>query len=174
MHPLRFRIVTEFLGGRELAPGDVAAAMPDVPQATLYRHFNRLVEAGILVQAGERRGRGAVERRYHLDESARYLPEDEVRSMSAPLAQQYFGTFAGSLLGDFERYTAQPFLLRDDGTRFRKLRLHCNDDEYAEFRARLDALVGEYERLSPREDRRARIFSDICIPEPLHPQERPR
>ena len=50
-------------------PGPVPAGtdrLPDIPQATLYRHIAVLADAEVLEVADERRVRGAVERSYRL------------------------------------------------------------------------------------------------------------
>ena len=166
MHPVRFRIVTSLLGGRRLETNAIAELLPDVPPATLYRHVKRLVESGILLVAEERHSRGATERIYRLNDDAAYLPDSEVESSTPAALREYFGTFVGSLLGDFERYTAKPFSLRADKARFRKLLLHCSDDEYDAFLKQLDKLIARYAALPARRDRRGRLFTNITIPEP--------
>src|SRR5262245_633404 len=61
MHPLRLRILNA-LEGRRLAPREIGTLMPEVPQATLYRHIARLHDAGLIAVAEERAVGGATER----------------------------------------------------------------------------------------------------------------
>jgi hypothetical protein len=63
LHPVRMRLVTE-LAGRQMTPGQLAAALPDVPQATLYRQINRLLEGGVFEVVAEQVVNGATERTY--------------------------------------------------------------------------------------------------------------
>lgn len=65
LHPVRWRIV-QALGAGPLATRDIHALMPDVAQATLYRHVSSLVEVGLIDVVEERQARGAVERTYAL------------------------------------------------------------------------------------------------------------
>src|SRR5258708_37343099 len=58
LHPVRLRIILVFARGRRLTPQQVAAVLPDVPQATLYRQIERLYRGGALAVAAERRGLG--------------------------------------------------------------------------------------------------------------------
>ena len=49
LHPLRLRIIQLLFDGRRLTARQIAAAQPEIPQATLYRHLHQLVEGGVLV-----------------------------------------------------------------------------------------------------------------------------
>src|SRR6185312_13615775 len=66
LHPVRLRIVHALSGGRTVTTAQLCARMPDVSQATVYRHVGLLTDAGILEVAGEQRVRGFVERSYRL------------------------------------------------------------------------------------------------------------
>ena len=47
LHPIRVRIVLA-VQGRRLTTAQIHRLLPDVPLPTLYRHLNRLTEAGIV------------------------------------------------------------------------------------------------------------------------------
>ena len=47
LHPVRLRILLTLVGNR-LTAQDLAQALPEIPQATLYRHIHHLVGAGLL------------------------------------------------------------------------------------------------------------------------------
>ena len=66
LHPVRLRIVLT-VAGDEATTADIAERLPDVPQATLYRHIAKLADSGILDIVGERRARGAVEKTYSVN-----------------------------------------------------------------------------------------------------------
>jgi len=71
------RIVQALAGGRRRSPGELAADLDDVPQASLYRHVKRLHEGGVLAVVEERPARGTPERVYALVEGGGSLsPED--------------------------------------------------------------------------------------------------
>ena len=46
LHPLRMGIIMA-IAGRQMTTQQLAAVLGDVPQATLYRHINRLSEGGV-------------------------------------------------------------------------------------------------------------------------------
>ena len=78
LHPIRIRIVNAFSGDRSRTTSEVCRRLPDVSQATVYRHVALLAEAEVLVVVDEQVVRGAVERHYRLDRelagSTRRLP----------------------------------------------------------------------------------------------------
>ncbi|MBY8874951.1 helix-turn-helix domain-containing protein [Micromonospora sp. PLK6-60] len=176
LHPIRLRIVQAFLGGRTLTTADLRATLPDVPPATLYRQVATLAEHGVLVPAGERRVRGAVERRYRLDEAAASVDADAARAMSPEQHRRAFLTFVAGLLADFDRYLdgGGGDLARDLGG-YRQNALHTTDAETAEFLSRWRALFAEYAALGPGPGRTRRLLTTVLLPaaDP-HPGADPR
>lgn len=54
LHPVRMRIVQVPAQGRALTAQQLAEALTEVPQATPYRHLQKLVESGVLIVVDER------------------------------------------------------------------------------------------------------------------------
>src|SRR5262252_5573749 len=104
LHPVRLRIVQAFLGDRALTTGDLAAELPDVPAASLYRHVAKLVDAGVLAVVNERRVRGALERTYALRTSEATVKPDELANLTPDKHREMFMTFIAALLREFDRY----------------------------------------------------------------------
>lgn len=67
LHPVRLRIVQQ-LGGRQLTTAALREELPDITQATLYRHVAALIAAQIVTVVDERRVRGTIERTLALGE----------------------------------------------------------------------------------------------------------
>ena len=65
LHPVRIKILTA-LAGQEATPSDIAAAAPDIPKASLYRHLNILRACGAIQEVREYRVRGTFEKVYAL------------------------------------------------------------------------------------------------------------
>lgn len=163
IHPVRLRVVQALLGDRELTTADLAAELPDVPPATLYRHVAVLVGAGVLRVVGERRVRGAVERRYGLNLSDASADRDDVAAMSREQLRTSFGVFAASLIAGFDSYLAgrevDPV---HDALGFRTAAIHLREDDAAEFAERLREAVEPW--LSPRPGARRHLFSTVLTP----------
>ena len=66
LHPLRMRIILAALGRKEVTAQQLVDDLPDIPQATLYRHINILAGAGILEVVRERRSRNTIEKTFAL------------------------------------------------------------------------------------------------------------
>ena len=167
LHPVRMRIIQALIGGRRLTANDLGQLLADVPPATLYRHINPLVEAGILVVVDERKVRGAVEKTYGLQESALEISPEELAGATREDHMRFFATFVAGLLGSFSRYLNQDDVdLARDGAGYRQVTLHLSDDELRELLGAgndifLRALTNE-----PTPDRQARVITRIVIPEP--------
>src|SRR3712207_613879 len=137
LHPVRLRIVQAFLGERTLTTAELGAELDDVPTASLYRHVGLLADAGVLAVAGERRVRGAAERRYRLVvEAASADPE----GMTAEDHRRAFATFVAALLADLDRYLHRAGTSLDpvaDGLGYRQAALWLDDQELGELLAEL-------------------------------------
>jgi len=166
MHPVRLRIVQQ-LGGRNLTTAQLRSALPDVTQATLYRHVAVLIDAGILQVVEERRVRGAVERTLALGERMAHVDQAELRTMSDANLRAAFLTFLGDVAGDFDR-----FLDADDEdlrgfVGFGRAPLYVSTEDLAVIQAGLAELLAPYmtENTSPDGERRRVSFGTLLIPD---------
>jgi DNA-binding transcriptional ArsR family regulator len=164
LHPLRLRILLA-VTGREMTSQQLARVMPDVAQATLYRHINRLAEAGILIVVEEKPVRGTVEKVFALDERLANLSEEDLQNLNHEDHLRMFTVFVTSLLKDFERYLnssadADPAA---DGVGYHKVPLYMNDEELAKLAAEMGQVMTQYLKTKP--NRKRRIFTTIVIPD---------
>jgi Helix-turn-helix domain len=165
LHPVRLRIVQAFLGDRALTTSELAAELPDVPAASLYRQVARLVGAGVLGIVAERRVRGALERTYVLRLSAASIGLDEVAAMSADEHRQAFLAFVAGLVGDFDRYLDRDDIdLLRDGVSYRMAGLWLDDAEYAELTRELVRVLQPRLANPPAPGRTRRILYSILLP----------
>nr|WP_277350106.1 helix-turn-helix domain-containing protein [Nonomuraea sp. FMUSA5-5] len=103
-HPVRLRIVHAMRGERELTTGELCARIPDTSKAMVYRHVDLLAAAGILEVAGERRVRGAVERRYRLRHDRAVLDAGVLAAMTPDDHRRAFATSMAVLVAEFNAY----------------------------------------------------------------------
>lgn len=166
LHPVRLRVVQAFLGGRLLTTADLAAELPDVPTASLYRNVALLAEAGVLAVAEERRVRGAVERRYGLVESAASVDAEAAAQMSVERHRQAFTTFVLGLLGTFTRYLERDDVdLGRDLVGYRQVAMHLTDEELTALLDDLRAVVAPRLALPPSPERRRRVLTTVLLPD---------
>src|SRR5690606_23884278 len=130
LHPVRLRIITVLTGRRKLTPQPIAEHLPDIPQATLYRQLNTLVEGETSEVKNHRLVRGAMEKVYSLPEGNALLGKQDLSEATSEDFMRMFSVFLSSLLGDYGRYLAQEeYDHYKDGVSYRKMSLYLDDEE---------------------------------------------
>lgn len=163
LHPVRMKIIQQ-LGGRRMTTTQLREALPEVKQATLYRHVSALLEAEILTVVDVKQVRGAVERTLALGKRMAHVNEEELRSMDDVALRSAFMTFVSGLSADFERLldSEDPELRGLMG--FARAPLYMDADDLAELQAAFTNLLTPY--LQERRSGQRRIgLATILIPE---------
>jgi DNA-binding transcriptional ArsR family regulator len=167
LHPIRLRIVSAMTGDRVTAK-DIAKALPDIPQTTLYRHINVLVDGGLLQVIDEIPQRGTVERVFGFRVPPSLSPED-LRGLSKEEYQQTFTLILTTLLQEaINSLNSLPeneeIDLLGEGYQFSQMSLNLTDEEYEKLNNRILALMLEAGKKRASEKRKRRIFSYLFIP----------
>lgn len=152
------------LYGRQMTPQQIAALLPDVPLATLYRHIKKLHASDVLSVVESIHVRGTVAKVYAVSREAVNLTPDEVNRVTPDEHVRYFTRFVGFLLAQFraymEREGSDPVR---DGVSYRAAPIYLSDEEYArliaDMRVRNEGLLANSEA-----GRRRRLFASIVIP----------
>lgn len=165
LHPLRMRIIMA-IAGRQMTTQQLAAVLGDVPQATLYRHINRLSEGGVLSVVTQRRVRGAVEKVYALGPSGGIVPPDEMVELDKEQHMRYFMTLAATLLEDFTSYLERTTEVDPitDGVGYHKVPLELSDQELVEMAQAVNQALAPFRGNNPNPQRRHRLFATVLIP----------
>jgi Predicted transcriptional regulator len=163
LHPIRLRILLT-VQSRNLTSSEIGNELADVPRPTLYRHINKLLEAGLIQVAETRRTNGSSERVYTAVEAT--LSAEDVRSASAEEHERWFTTYIGTLLSAYKRYLSGPFDLVDDKVTYFTSGAMLTDEEAAAFKEGLKKLVSEANEKGPGPGRRRRRIAAMCFPEP--------
>ena len=166
LHPIRMRILMA-LSGSQKTSQQLADDLRDVPQATLYRHINRLAKSGVIDVVEERPVRGTVEKVYALDTRRTMLTAEDVAHFSKDDHMRYFIAFVATLLDDFSRYIqhSETIDLASDGVGYQKFPLELSDEELKSLSTEMNAFLAPYFDNQPGQDRRRRIFSTIVMPD---------
>ncbi len=164
LHPVRIRILRAVAGAR-LTTHDLVELLPDIPQATLYRHLALLVKSGLIDVVQERKIRGAVERVYALPAHGATLDAAALATATPEDHARYFTAFVSSLLSEFSRYLARERIdFAADGVGYQQLVLHLTDAELGEFAAGFNALVGPLLGNEPGNGRIPRLLATVLMP----------
>jgi hypothetical protein len=144
----------------------IAVYLPDVPQATLYRHIRAMSEAGILQVVEERQMRGATERVYAIALEKAQLSPEELAALTPKDNERLFSTFAAMLLSQFHNYIQQPEMdLVKDGVTYRTAPLYLSETEYREMMQEIGEIVKTRFGNAPSPERRRRLLSLVMMPD---------
>jgi len=167
LHPVRLRILTAISMQRATVK-DLAQALPDIPQTTLYRHINALVEGGVLKIVEENPVRGTVERVYQMAGPPSLSAED-LHGMSKQESEQAFTTFLSTLMSDAQRYLDRKpdgaaINLLEDGVEVSKVQVFLDEREYREVVEQFERVLLAAAQKPPGPDRKRRILTYLFIP----------
>ena len=166
LHPVRLRVLQAALG-RTITTAELAAALPDVPTASLYRHVAALVDGGVLEVVGERAVRGSTERTFQVALPAASLGSEDIAHLSAQDHLDGITAFVGGVLQAATDYLTVPDASPgDDGFGFRQVALWADDEELAELVDRLREVVAVAAERGPAPGRRRRVLSTVLLPDP--------
>lgn len=165
-HPVRVRLMTE-LAGRRMTTAQLGEAMPDVPQATLYRHVKRLLDGGMIAVVDEQVVNGATERTYALIPGQDSLTDADLQGLTADDHVRNFSLFSTLLIDAFQRYVAQADLdaMVADGLSYNRAVIYLDDAERVEFQQQVVALLRSVMSRSPSSTRRRYTLASVVIPD---------
>lgn len=166
LNPIRLRLLMA-LEGRSLTPGQLSEELPDVAQATLYRHIAALEKAGLIEVLETRQVRGATERLLTLSSTQpQTLGEEDLAAASKEDHLRYFTAFSVSLLHNFELNLNKSKNLKDLMKKigYHSLPVYIKPDELREFQADLQQILKKYTRHSPEEGGERFLFSTVLMP----------
>lgn len=149
------------LAGREgLSASELHATLGDVPLASLYRHLDELLDAGIVGVGETRDARGPTERVFTL---RRGTPQDDVLEKPAN-ALRVFTAFCGMMVGQFSRYLRAA---SRNGVRpvFRGWPVYADDAEFQQLTASLLALAERAHHEPDHPGRTRRFVYLVTVPE---------
>lgn len=143
LHPIRMRVILA-AANRVLTTQQFADLLPDVPQTTLYRHINILLEAGVLVVVRESKVRGTLERELTLSPGAGRIDLETAAQLSPEQHEQIFTAFVAKLLSDFKRVQMQHHDALPPAIYTQK-RLSLTPEQLQQLNQEMDALLSAYE-----------------------------
>lgn len=165
LNPVRMRIIQSLSKNKNMTVQQIAQDLPDVPQATLYRHLKKLLEANAIMVVEENKVRGVTEKVYAISADPYDKATKDINENDKSQILNLFYNYLMALLGDFEGYLkGEDIDLRRDGITFRSAALYMNDEEYIEFLKDIRKAIDKVIDNGPTEDRRLRKVSTISMP----------
>lgn len=170
LNPVRMRILQNLIGGRRLSTQQISELLPDVPQATLYRHLKILLKAGYISVVEENPVRGTVEKIYSMNIESVNAVNKEAITLTAEEHKRCFFTYMTGLMDEFERYFEKDSIdAVKDGLSYSQGRYYLTDEEFSDFIQDLQNTFGKVIGNMPSPDRKARTIGFIMIPDGKDP-----
>ena len=165
LHPVRMKIIQALINGKEMTVQELSKWAEDVPQATLYRHLNKLLDAGFIRVVQENPVRGTVEKVYALKEPDVQSQEDFLK-LTKEEHLELFLTFTTQLMSLYESYLSQEGVdLVKDGVSYTIANLNLRDEEFMELMQGIGTLIQLALANEPKPDRKPRNIATIVIPD---------
>jgi DNA-binding transcriptional ArsR family regulator len=163
LHPERLAIIRA-LATQPQTTKQLADALPDIAQATLYRHMSTLLDSGFVAIVDEQQIRGVMSRTFALAGSA-VLDGADLADATPDDHFRYFATFVAGLLGEYGAYLDRDSIdLERDGVGFREHVLHLSDDELRELLAEIRASIAARADFAATPGRTARLLATTTMP----------
>jgi DNA-binding transcriptional ArsR family regulator len=165
LHPVRMRILITLVD-REMTAKELSRALPDVAQATLYRHLNALADAGLVQVAAERQVHSVMEKIYTSAQGAAVLSPEDVAGLTPEEHFRHFTVFATTLISMFERYLEQsaPVDMVADMAGYRQVPLYLSDQELIDVVQGINRALVPHLANDPTPERRRRLFTTVLFP----------
>ncbi|AYA76303.1 transcriptional regulator [Bacillus sp. Y1] len=166
LHPVRMRII-QSLVSEPLTVQQMKERMPDIPQATLYRHLKKLFESKVVFVVDEQQIRGTVEKWYALQPKEVNLGTDDLANYSKEQYMALFMKYIANIMAEYERYVSQEKVdFVKDGVSLRQAPLYLSDEEFTSLLQELGKVYSKVLTNKQAPNRKKRTFANIIIPEP--------
>lgn len=156
MNPVRQRIFQYFLLHETGTVKELKKALPNVPNASLYRHIKILADHSILMVVSENRIRGTVESVYQINKDA-LATEDE----SGNAVQMSLLGICASFARYFASGSADP---QKDLLLLTNCTLLLTDEEFLKFLSEINEVALKYMKVEATESSKTREITLISSP----------
>ncbi|MEJ8777777.1 helix-turn-helix domain-containing protein [Pseudogracilibacillus sp. ICA-222130] len=147
LHPIRMKIVRTLMGHNKegLTPLDMVKIIQDVPQATLYRHIQKLADANIIRVLKEEKVRAVTEKYYVVNTEKTSMNPQEWEAYSIEEKLDYFFYFQISLFNQYQTYLNNIKKEdKKDSSTLSVVDLQLDDQTFQDFQADLNDLMKKY------------------------------
>jgi len=148
MHPVRIKISQALMRNKEsgLTPLEMVKIIQDVPQATLYRHIQMLLDAGVIKVINEKKVRSVTEKYYALNEDAARLDSTDWKTTKMEEKISFISYYQLSLLSQYQNYLSslEHKSNSEDRATFSLLELNIEEEEFENFQRELNDLMLKY------------------------------
>ncbi|PFY15218.1 transcriptional regulator [Bacillus toyonensis] len=148
MHPVRMKICQVLMRNREngLTPLEMVKIIKNVPQATLYRHLQTMVESGIVRVIKEKKVKSVSEKYYAINEEDAKIEGSEWKRLSNEEKLNYISYYQLSLMIQYQSYLKNlgEQNNQEDNATFSVVELKIDEEHLIKFQNELNELMTKY------------------------------
>lgn len=167
VHPVSSKLFMEVYTRGEATAGELASALPDIPQATLYRQLGKMVEKGVLKVVDQRKKRALYEKVYaavlDFNTDLNALLKQNRGDVYAALFFQFMMVF----FEEFQAYAKRPDIdIISDGSGFSMGPIVATNEELAQTMTEIGTLIEKLRgnSLTPGSGRKMHTIGLIVSP----------
>ncbi|WP_445492664.1 helix-turn-helix domain-containing protein [Niallia sp. 03133] len=169
MHPVRMKICQALMSNKEsgLTPLGMVKIIKDVPQATLYRHIQIMLDSNIIYVKKEKKVKSVSEKYYALNEKEAILNGEEWKKASNDEKLDFFSYYQLSLMTQYQSYLKklEEENSKEDSATFSIVDLKLDEDNFVQFQNELNELMKKYYHKSDnKSDSPCRTIAVTIIP----------
>lgn len=170
MHPVRIKICQALLRNKEegLTPLEMVKILKDVPQATLYRHIQVMVDSGIVSVVSEKKVKSVSEKYYALNEDEIRIDGEEWGRVSIEEKLDYISYYQLLLMTQYQSYleNLEQQNGKEDRSTFSVVDLKIDEEQFRQFQNEINELMIKYYHTKSNEkDAPVRTIAITIIPE---------
>lgn len=170
MHPVRIKICQALLRNKEqgLTPLEMVKILKDVPQATLYRHIQVMVDANIVSVIKEKKVKSVSEKYYALNEDEIRIGGEEWGKVPIEEKLDYISYYQLLLMTQYQNYLEklEEQNSQEDRSTFSVVELKIDEENFTQFQNELNELmIKYYHTKSNTIDAPVRTIAITIIPE---------
>ncbi|MEC2075294.1 helix-turn-helix domain-containing protein [Metabacillus fastidiosus] len=167
MHPVRMKISQALMRNKEngLTPLEMVKVIKDVPQATLYRHIQTLLDAGIIRILKEEKVKAVSEKYYTLNEEQLKVSSKEWKELSSKEKLDYFSYYQLSLTTQYQNFLhiLEEKNADEDLSTFSLAELKLKDTQFINFQTELNELIMKYSNITNENKEKDVPFRTVAI-----------
>ncbi|MCL2400989.1 MAG: hypothetical protein FWC91_14765 [Defluviitaleaceae bacterium] len=164
-NPVTFKLLIEMQEQKQTTARKLAKVCSDIPQASLYRYLNRMLNDDIIKVVKENKIRGMVEKVYELNMPLHIDKEKFKNENSREEFLQLVTQITMSILRDFKEYTVkEDFDTAGDGSLLWSIPLYLTKMETDEVLAEVQSVLKSRFDNTPTSERKLRNINIIISP----------
>lgn len=167
VHPVSSKLFMEVYIRKEATAADLASALPDIPQATLYRQLGKMVEKGVLKIVDQRKKRALYEKVYAVSMDFNPDLDELLKQNRGDVYTALFFQFMMVFYGEFQAYAKRPGIdIANDGSGFSMGPIIATNEELNQTMMEIGALIERLRNnaLAPGSGRRMHTIGLIVSP----------